>query len=92
MEGGIGGIGLIGLIGGIGGREREKSENCVVLDENACIYAFFLLPLQGICGLIWVEIVNKLLQNTMLGIIINPKSGKRAFRMQRLYLWKLLKA
>ena len=28
----------------------------------------------------------------MLGIIINPKSGKRAFRMQRLYLWKLLKA
>lgn len=27
----------------------------------------------------------------MLGIIINPKSGKRAFRMQRLYLWKLLK-
>ena len=28
----------------------------------------------------------------MLGIIINPKSGKRAFRMQRLYLWKLLKS
>ena len=28
----------------------------------------------------------------MLGIIINPKSGKKAFRMQRLYLWKLLKA
>lgn len=28
---------------------------------------------------------------TMLGIIINPKSGKRAFRAQRLYLWKLLK-
>ncbi len=28
----------------------------------------------------------------MLGIIINPKSGKRAFRAQRLYLWKLLKA
>ena len=27
----------------------------------------------------------------MLGIIINPKSGKRAFRAQRLYLWKLLK-
>ena len=28
----------------------------------------------------------------MLGIIINPKSGKKAFRTQRLYLWKLLKA
>ena len=28
----IGGIGLIGLIGRIGGSEREKSENCVVLD------------------------------------------------------------
>ena len=31
----IGGIGLISLIGGIGrigGSEREKSENCVVLD------------------------------------------------------------
>ena len=28
----------------------------------------------------------------MLGIIINPKSGKKAFRKQRLYLWKLLKA
>ncbi len=27
----------------------------------------------------------------MLGIIINPKSGKKAFRAQRLYLWKLLK-
>lgn len=27
----------------------------------------------------------------MLGIIINPKSGKRAFRAQRLYLFKLLK-
>lgn len=27
----------------------------------------------------------------MLGIIINPKSGKRAFRAQRLYLWQLLK-
>lgn len=27
----------------------------------------------------------------MLGIIINPKSGKRAFRMQRIYLWKLLR-
>ena len=27
----------------------------------------------------------------MLGIIINPKSGKKAFRRQRLYLWKLLK-
>ncbi len=27
----------------------------------------------------------------MLGIIINPKSGKRAYRMQRLYLFKLLK-
>ena len=28
----------------------------------------------------------------MRGIIINPKSGKKAFRAQRLYLWKLLKA
>lgn len=28
----------------------------------------------------------------MLGIIINPKSGKRAFRKQRLYLWRLLKS
>lgn len=27
----------------------------------------------------------------MLGIIINPKSGKRAFRRQRIYLWKLLR-
>ena len=27
----------------------------------------------------------------MLGIIINPKSGKRAFRAQRVYLWKLLR-
>ena len=27
----------------------------------------------------------------MLGIIINPKSGKKAFRLQRLYLWELLK-
>jgi YegS/Rv2252/BmrU family lipid kinase len=28
----------------------------------------------------------------MLGIIINPKSGKRSFRAQRLYLWRLLKS
>lgn len=28
----------------------------------------------------------------MLGIIINPKSGKKAFRRQRLYLFKLLKS
>lgn len=28
----------------------------------------------------------------MLGIIINPKSGKRAMRAQRIYLWKLLRA
>jgi len=27
----------------------------------------------------------------VLGIIINPKSGKRAFRAQRIYLWKLLR-
>ena len=27
----------------------------------------------------------------MLGIIINPKSGKRACRRQRIYLWKLLR-
>ena len=27
----------------------------------------------------------------MLGIIINPKSGKRAFRAQRIYLWHLLR-
>lgn len=27
----------------------------------------------------------------MLGIIINPKSGKSAFRAQRIYLWKLLR-
>ena len=27
----------------------------------------------------------------MLGIIINPKSGKRAFRRERSYLWKLLR-
>lgn len=27
----------------------------------------------------------------MLGIIINPMSGTRAFRLQRLYLWRLLK-
>ncbi len=27
----------------------------------------------------------------MLGIIINPKSGKRAFRRQRIYLWHLLR-
>ena len=30
-------------------------------------------------------------RNTMLGIIINPKSGKKAFRAQRIYLWKLLR-
>ena len=30
-------------------------------------------------------------QNTMLGIIINPKSGKSYFRAQRIYLWKLLR-
>jgi len=29
--------------------------------------------------------------DTMLGIIINPKSGKKAFRAQRIYLWKLLR-
>ena len=29
--------------------------------------------------------------NTMLGIIINPKSGKKAFRAQRIYLWHLLR-
>jgi YegS/Rv2252/BmrU family lipid kinase len=38
------------------------------------------------------EILCKALCENMLGIIINPKSGKRAFRAQRLYLWKLLKA
>ena len=27
----------------------------------------------------------------MLGIIINPKSGKNYFRAQRIYLWKLLR-
>ena len=27
----------------------------------------------------------------MLGIIINPKSGKKAFRAQRIYLWHLLR-
>lgn len=27
----------------------------------------------------------------MLGIIINPKAGKRAMRAQRIYLWKLLR-
>lgn len=27
----------------------------------------------------------------MLGIIINPKSGKRFFRAQRIYLWRLLR-
>lgn len=27
----------------------------------------------------------------MLGVIINPKSGKRAFRAQRIYLWKMLR-
>ena len=27
----------------------------------------------------------------VLGIIINPKSGKKAFRAQRIYLWKLLR-
>lgn len=36
---------------------------------------------------------NRLLTNLrlMLGIIINPKSGKRRYRRQRLYLFKLLK-
>ena len=28
---------------------------------------------------------------SMLGIIINPKSGKKAFRAQRIYLWRLLR-
>ena len=32
-----------------------------------------------------------LCSNAMLGIIINPKSGKKAFRAQRIYLWKLLR-
>ena len=27
----------------------------------------------------------------MLGVIINPKSGKKTFRAQRLYLWRLLR-
>ncbi|MCQ2345853.1 MAG: YegS/Rv2252/BmrU family lipid kinase [Paludibacteraceae bacterium] len=27
----------------------------------------------------------------MLGIVINPKSGKRVFRLQRVYLWRLLR-
>ena len=27
----------------------------------------------------------------VLGIIINPKSGKKAFRAQRIYVWKLLR-
>ncbi len=27
----------------------------------------------------------------MLGVIINPKSGKRAYRMQRMYLWNVLR-
>ena len=27
----------------------------------------------------------------MLGIIINPKSGKNYFRAQRIYLWHLLR-
>lgn len=27
----------------------------------------------------------------MLGVIINPKSGKRAYRRQRMYLWNLLR-
>ena len=27
----------------------------------------------------------------MLGVIINPKSGKKAYRMQRMYLWNLLR-
>ena len=35
--------------------------------------------------------VKHLTPNTMLGIIINPKSGKKAFRAQRIYLWKLLR-
>ncbi|HCS88050.1 MAG TPA: hypothetical protein DIW30_06555 [Bacteroidales bacterium] len=36
--------------------------------------------------------VLDLTDNEMLAIIINPKSGKRAYRKQRLYLFKLLKA
>ena len=39
-----------------------------------------------LCNLIWSKTLF------MLGIIINPKSGKKAFRAQRLYLWRLLKA
>ena len=40
-------------------------------------YAFFIPPYT--------------LHPTMLGIIINPKSGKPYFRAQRIYLWKLLR-
>lgn len=36
--------------------------------------------------------MQQILKNTnMLGIVINPKSGKKAFRAQRIYLWKLLR-
>ena len=58
-----------------------------------CLHiCFFFATFAKFCGLKREDVVNKSLQNTMLGIIINPKSGKRAFRAQRLYLWKLLKA
>lgn len=36
--------------------------------------------------------LHNLIKSEMLAIIINPKSGKRAYRQQRLYLFKLLKA
>lgn len=34
---------------------------------------------------------GSIVHTNMLGIIINPKSGKRAFRAQRIFLWKLLR-
>ena len=39
------------------------------------------------CGALIFLVVS----SEMLGIIINPKSGKKYFRAQRIYLWKLLR-
>ena len=48
---------------------------------------YCLTPYDILCTLSFVT----LYVIPMLGIIINPKSGKKAFRAQRIYLWKLLR-
>lgn len=56
------------------------------------VVCFFFIIFANELGCAGKDFISKMLCENMLGIIINPKSGKRAFRAQRLYLWKLLKA